>query len=168
MIRIATTADVPLILQLLSELENPPYETEDSAREYLTHDVVLVDDEIGGVCSILRNDTYDMLRVRWLLPVSIGRARGGLLLAAALVAAAKRWPDMLDKRIEADFVQGKDATGVADGGQGECKAWRDYFGQVSGLKPNVGRSTVYGDDRWIIFWTLRAARDKIAKVLARV
>ena len=85
MIRLATPADIPLILRLLSELENPPYETAESAAEYFTHDVVLVDDGLGGLCSILRNDNLNMLRVRWLLPEGLGLSRLALLLADILL-----------------------------------------------------------------------------------
>lgn len=165
-IRLATDADKPLILKLLAELENPPYYPGDSVLQHLEDDVVLVDDVAGYVCSILRNDGFKMLRVRWLLPEAPSIPRHLPLLAHTLMAAAKRWPDMLDRRIEADFTQGKDAQGAPDGGLGACTAWSDYLDQEGiGLKPHVTRSELHPDRRWVAWWTLRKARDRIAAVL---
>ncbi len=162
-IRLATEADIPLILRRLAELENPPNENAESIMRYLEEEIVVVDTALETICNILRNEGLTMFRVRWLLPENTSIALHAPLLVRSFTEAASRWSRDTGWRLEADFPQGRDADGNPDGGEGAVRAWQEYvrMAGVGDAKPFIGRSTTR-DAHWLIWWTLGELVGKLA------
>lgn len=172
-VRLATEADVPLILRRLAELENPPNENAESIMRYLEDDVVMVDDDVGALCGVLRNPGYELIIVRWLLPL-LSRGRLAPLAYRSLDAACSRWPRDVDWRLEGSFDQGKDANMEPDDGLAICLAWQQWFETDADTKPVVrGETTPYVSvsgytGRPCVWWTLRELRDRMGGLLGVV
>ena len=162
-IRLATNADIPLILKLLAELEAPPNEDEASIQRYLDEEIVVVDSELQAVCNILRNEQLIMFRVRWLLPEGVSIGLVSPLLVRSFIETAKRWPKDTGWRLEADFSQGKDENMEPDKGEGAVTAWQEFVRQAGtgDAKPFIGRSTAK-HAKWLIWWTLDELLRKLA------
>ncbi len=137
-IRRATSADIPLILQLLRATPNPPNEDEDTIQSMLddSAEFIFVDTAAPALCRIvLRPDTRPFVDMPWWTWRGSGDMNAKLLpvyaaVATAFVAehgrAALDWPvagqlsgagaDDAAKRTDADLRAGALQTMLKEGG----------------------------------------------------
>lgn len=152
-IRLATEADIPLILARVSELPYPPNMNEDGVRELLKYDVVMVDDVLKAVCSWHRNDRFEMIFGRYLLgPAGVTLVQKMPLQAWTFDAILKRWPDVADWRIEGTFPN------EADSGVAMARFWERKLTKAGEPGPHATVSEISG--RPCIWWTVGQVRDR--------
>ena len=105
-IRLATSADIPLIRQRLEELLHPPYYPDDQdIQDLIDTEAFMVDDAIGAISDWARSDTHTMIRGRYVLPASLTVEQMVVLLRDTWRECVRRWPDTVDWRLEGEFEE---------------------------------------------------------------
>lgn len=164
-IRFAAEGDIPVILDALRLVPNPPVEFAHTIAPYLENDVVLIWPATGMICSVVRLRRYPELMVRWLLPRAAWTDDNadtlGYLLARTLQEAWRRWPEARTWDIWAEFQDGRDALGQPDGGRALCEFWAQRWRKPDGTGPRVvSYEKEPGDAVYRAVWSLREAREK--------
>lgn len=122
--RLATPENIPLILSLLSEVPNPPFETKASILHHIDDPAIslFVDATLSAICWITASEQRHHLTVVWLLP---RLKRGELVpLLVETIEDAKLEHDAGGWEITAVFQDGKDASGELDKGREIGQSWK--------------------------------------------
>lgn len=161
-IRPATTSDIPLIRQRLSELVSPPYlgatveEQSEHLQVILDNEVVFIDEEHGAISDWHRHDGLGMIKGRYVLPADMGLAVIFPLLRDTWAECLARWPECAGWRLEGNFEQDNDA---------KCRIFRIALTR-DGDGPHVEPREDSGQT--VIWWTLERALDRVNRVIIDV
>ena len=137
MIRPATTQDVDLINQRLSELENPPRNPDVLSILSAPEEVVFVDDVKRVVGRVSVNTEDQSINIVWLLPASEEKKVLRLTLLSCFRTLMKRHPQCVSWKVYAVFISGrgclKDFTNLA-AAQQFCEGWQTFFPQTATIR----------------------------------
>jgi hypothetical protein len=154
MIRPAEEKDIPIILKLLSEIPNPPYQEDVASLLASPNNFIWINDRRNEICRIALDRKRELATLVWLLPLESRRFRQLRELARTVESTiVTNEPKTASWHYRAEFQhRTKDGTVVLeDKGLALCEHFRDnYYSGATVTSPTSIKAAE-------IFWTLGEA-----------